>query len=310
MEFYKKQNITQKWKWINVVSITLFHIISVYAFFEVLLFSSSFTSLLLNSLWIYLVGNTAGLGVTAGAHRLWCHRTYKAKAPLRVFLSLCYSIAGQNNIYDWVRDHRIHHKYSDTDADPHNATRGFWFSHVGWLYMTKHPDVIAKGHLMNMNDVKSDPVVKWHTKNFILLKILLCFLLPTLVPVYCWSETWRIAILSQMFVRYCVSLNFTWFVNSAAHIWGTKPFDKNINPSENKFVAIAAIGEGWHNYHHTFPYDYKAAELHDYYYNFTTMFIDFCAYFGWAYDLKQPSKEAILKTVQEKGDDSYNHNLQ
>jgi hypothetical protein len=70
-------------------------------------------------------------------------------------------------------------------------------------------------------------------------------------------------------------------------------------------VAFFAFGEGWHNYHHTFPWDYKTAELGDYGLNFTTAFIDFFAYIGWAYDLKQPSKELVQRVVEKLGDGSH-----
>lgn len=58
----------------------------------------------------FVVGGIGGFGVTGGAHRYWCHRSYKAKLPLRIILMLCYCTAGQNTLYDWVRDHRVHHK--------------------------------------------------------------------------------------------------------------------------------------------------------------------------------------------------------
>lgn len=77
-----------------------------------------------------------------GAHRLWSHRSYKAKKALRLVLLLLHTSVGQNCLWVWVRDHRQHHKFSDTDADPHNANRGFFFSHIGWLMSRKHPKVI------------------------------------------------------------------------------------------------------------------------------------------------------------------------
>ena len=70
----------------------------------------------------------------------------------------------QNTIYQWVRDHRVHHKYSETDADPHNSKRGFFFSHVGWLMVKKHPDVITKGRKIDMSDILADPVVVFSEK--------------------------------------------------------------------------------------------------------------------------------------------------
>lgn len=74
-----------------------------------------------------------------------------------------------------------------------------------------------------------------------------------------------------------------------------------INPSENITVALLALGEGWHNYHHVFPWDYKAAELGDYKLNMTTAFIDFFAKIGWAYDLKTVSADTVRKRVERTG---------
>lgn len=111
-----------------------------------------------------VVGLIGGFGVTGGAHRLWSHKAYKAKTPLRIILMLCYCVAGQNSLYEWIRDHRIHHKYSETDADPHNSNRGFFFSHVGWLMLYKHPEVIKKGNQIDLSDIMADPVIQFHQK--------------------------------------------------------------------------------------------------------------------------------------------------
>ena len=81
--------------------------------------------------------------------------------------------------------------------------------------------------------------------------------------------------------------------------------NRNIAPTENKFVAFMALGEGWHNYHHVFPWDYKTSELGNYGMNCSTALIDMFAKIGWAYDLKQPPKELIRKMIQEKGDGSH-----
>lgn len=82
-------------------------------------------------------------------------------------------------------------------------------------------------------------------------------------------------------------------------------FFRFINPAENIGVAIAALGEGWHNYHHTFPWDYKTAELGNYTYNFTSAFIDFFAKIGWAYEVKTVSEDMIKKRVLRTGDGSH-----
>lgn len=118
----------------------------------------------------------AAVGVTAGSHRLWTHRTYKAKFSLRVFLAFWQTVALQNDILEWARDHRVHHKFTDTDADPHNASRGFFFSHIGWLLVKKHKDVMNKGKTVDLSDIAADPIVRFQQKYFFFL-FLHCFLI-------------------------------------------------------------------------------------------------------------------------------------
>lgn len=63
-----------------------------------------------------------------------------------------------------VRDHRVHHKFTDTDADPHNSKRGFFFSHMGWLCCRKHPDVTKFGSKIDMSDLEDDKVIQFQRK--------------------------------------------------------------------------------------------------------------------------------------------------
>ncbi|XP_014207546.1 stearoyl-CoA desaturase 5-like [Copidosoma floridanum] len=285
-------------KWSNTFYLVVLHSLGCYY-----LLTFPYLSHWRTVMWGMLLGLVGGFGVTGGAHRYWTHRSYKANLPMRVLLMLCYCSAGQNSIYDWVRDHRVHHRYSETDADPHNSNRGFFFAHVGWLMLRKHPEVIRRGNEVDMSDITADPVVKFAQKYFVPLKLLLAFVLPVAIPVYLWNESWYLAAVSQCFMRYMLSLNFTWSVNSAAHLWGNKPYDKSIGPAENRLVSFLAVGEGWHNYHHVFPWDYKAAEV-GYDFNLTTGIIDFFALVGWAYDRKQPSRELVESVVQKRGDGS------
>ena len=71
-------------------------------------------------------------------------------------------------------------------------------------------------------------------------------------------------------------------------------------------MAALAFGEGFHNYHHVFPWDYKTAELGNYRLNLTTAFIDFFAKIGWAYDLKTVSRDTVEQRVKRTGDGSHN----
>ncbi|XP_077469268.1 stearoyl-CoA desaturase b [Stigmatopora argus] len=257
----------------------------------------------LTLIWSFVCFYISALGVTAGAHRLWSHRSYTATPPLRAFLALANSMAFQNDIYEWARDHRVHHKYSETDADPHNAKRGFFFAHVGWLLIRKHPDVIEKGRKLELSDLKADKVVMFQRRHYKLSVLILCFLVPMMVPWYFWGESLLVGYFLPGLLRYTAALNATWLVNSAAHMWGNRPYDRNINPRENPIVAFSAMGEGFHNYHHTFPFDYATSEF-GWSFNLTTAFIDLMCFLRLASGRRSATREMITARAQRTGDGS------
>jgi stearoyl-CoA desaturase (delta-9 desaturase) len=74
-----------------------------------------------------------GLSITVGYHRLFSHRSHEASWPLVLFYSIFGAGAFQNSIIEWCSDHRNHHKSTDSDDDPYSASRGFWYSHMGWI---------------------------------------------------------------------------------------------------------------------------------------------------------------------------------
>ena len=144
--------------WTNVVLMLALHAAAVYGVYLLPQVK------LLTWVWVVFLYMSSGFGITGGAHRLWAHRSYKATAPMRFLLMIFNCVAGQNHIFEWVRDHRVHHKHSETDADPHNAKRGFFFSHVGWLLMRKHPDVISKGQKIPLDDLYADKIVMFQKR--------------------------------------------------------------------------------------------------------------------------------------------------
>ncbi|XP_014209579.1 acyl-CoA Delta(11) desaturase-like [Copidosoma floridanum] len=291
-----KEDGEQPLIWLNIIGIAVLHVLALYAFiFHYNL--AKWQTWVFSSAW----GITAGVGITAGLHRLWAHRSYSAKLPLRILLAVLYCMAGQTHFYKWIRDHRTHHKFTDSAADPHDANRGFFFSHVGWLMMKRHPAVIKYGKKIDMSDIEADPVICFFDKYYEWIMCTLAFVVPALIPVYFWNESWYIAT-HAVIIRYVWLLNATFLVNSFAHMWGNKPYNKSFKSTENATVSFFALGEGWHNYHHSFPWDYKAAELGSYGLNPSTAFIELMAKIGWAYDLKTPSKELVEKVCLGKGD--------
>jgi len=212
-------------------------------------------------LFAFILWPISGMGITVGVHRLWSHRSYNACFIVRLFLMLFNSIANQGPIFHWARDHRVHHKYSETDADPHNATRGFFFSHVGWLLVQKHKSVIKAGREMDFSDLYEDSVVMFQKRLDPWFAIYMCYIFPAQMSSYFWGENFWNGFVVAGGLRYVVVLHFTWLVNSAAHLYGDHPYDVLSYPAENPFVSFCAIGEGWHNWHHKYPYDYAASEF-------------------------------------------------
>jgi len=239
-----------------------------------------------------------GFGITVGAHRLWSHRSFSAGLPLRILLMFCNSIANQSCIFHWVRDHRVHHKHSETSADPHNATRGFFFAHIGWLLLKKHPDVKMAGKQMDMSDLMRDPVIRFQRKLDPFFAQFMCFYIPAKICTL-WGEDFWNGILVAGGLRYVYCLHCTFLVNSAAHLYGDHPYDASISPAENPIVSALTFGEGWHNWHHMYPFDYAASEFGiSSQSNPSKLFIDLMAVLGQVRNRKRATDAWALRRAK------------
>ncbi|XP_073993106.1 acyl-CoA Delta-9 desaturase-like isoform X2 [Rhodnius prolixus] len=286
--------------WKNVIAFVILHLGMVYGLYLMFSFQVPLATIIWSAVVLYLGAE----GVTIGNHRMWTHRSFKGTPALKTILLIGQTIAGQNCIWIWARDHRLHHKFSDTNADPHNSNRGFFFCHMGWLMMKKHPDVKIKGKTIDMSDLDADPFVMFQKKYYNYLYFVFAFFIPIAVPVFFWGDSWRNGLFLAYFVRYAITLHGTWTVNSIAHLYGTRPYTKDIAPVESSFVAFISSGEGWHNYHHTFPWDYRAGEFGKYF-NISVYYIDWFARHGYAYDLRSATPEMVAYRIMKKGDGSH-----
>ena len=108
-------------------------------------------------------------------------------------------------------------RYGWINNQPHNSSRGFFFAHVGWLLVRKHPEVKRKGATIDLEDLKADPVVRFQRKYYIPLVLLIWGVMPTVVPVYYWNEVKNISqfitnsnynLFSKMYFRNSTSRSF------------------------------------------------------------------------------------------------------
>jgi stearoyl-CoA desaturase (delta-9 desaturase) len=229
----------------------------------------------------------SALGITAGMHRLWSHRSYAATAPLRAALAALASVCNQGSIYHWCRDHRVHHKYAETTADPHDSSRGFFYAHVGWLLLCKSEATKAAGRKIPTDDVMRDPIVRFNRWASPWLDLALCFGMPAVYGHYVHGDA-ALGALVFGALRYCIVLHATWMVNSVAHFYGGRPYDAKIAARENAAVTVLAVGEGYHNWHHKFPRDYACSEHGPW--NPTKALIDAAALVGLCSDRNRPAR--------------------
>jgi len=188
--------------------------------------------------------------ITMGYHRLFAHRTYDATPLLQWLLLVFGAFAWQYSAYSWVLDHRIHHQRTDSEIDPHSALKGFWHSHFKWLLYTRRSD---RDHSL-VSDLANNSLVMWQGTNYHFLT-LLGLLIPAGIG-YFYDRPFGF-LLWGGFVRTAIVHQGTFLVNSWAHWSGRKPFDDGTTSRDSILVAFLAMGEGYHNFHHRFPGDYR-----------------------------------------------------
>ncbi|MCL6270638.1 fatty acid desaturase [Sansalvadorimonas sp. 2012CJ34-2] len=205
--------------------------------------------------WIMLVVILMfnGTAITAGYHRLWAHKAYKAHWSLRLWFALWGAMAIQNSIMHWTSGHRRHHQHvDDYDLDPYSAKRGFWFSHIGWMLRSYDKEV---GNFSNIKDLQKDPVVIWQHHYYIPIVLAMNFGVPLLIGLL--SGNVMASLLLAGVLRLVLSHHCTFFINSLAHIWGKRPFTDKNTARDNGLLALFTWGEGYHNFHHVFSSDYR-----------------------------------------------------
>ena len=194
-----------------------------------------------------------GLSITVGYHRLWSHRTYQAHPIVKWFFLIGGTLAVQGSVFDWCAGHRLHHRHvDDIYQDPYSAKRGFWFSHIGWMlknYPSGHYDY------KNIPDLKADPVLVAQDKYYALWILLANIGLPALFGWMVCDVVGTLVLAGLL--RLVLSHHFTFFINSLCHMFGTRPYTDTNTARDNPILAIFTWGEGYHNYHHFFQYDYR-----------------------------------------------------
>lgn len=282
------ENKTLKRDWINIFFLTLTPVFSI-GLCSIYFSKNGFElSQVLLAILFYFI---SGISITAGYHRLFSHRTYHANSFIKFLFLFFGAGAFQNSALLWCTDHRVHHNHVDEEKDPYNINKGFFYAHIGWIFYQD-----ANPNPKFPKDLSNDKLIMWQHKNYLWLCLLSGFLLPTLVGYFLGSALGGFALAGVtrvVFVHHC-----TFFINSLCHIIGTRPYTDTNTARDSALMAIFSYGEGYHNYHHYFPTDYRNG-VKWYHFDPTKWLIKTLSFFGQTSHLKFVPNKLIERAKDE-----------
>lgn len=195
-----------------------------------------------------------GMSITLGYHRLFSHIAFKAHWSVRLFTLIFGAAAFENSALMWSAEHRRHHKHVDHDGDPYDISKGFFWAHIGWLLFKLEPTPPFD----NVNDLKRDKMVMWQHRYVQWIAVLVSFIMPPIVGyLYGGAQAALGSFLLAGVARVVFVQHSTFFINSACHTVGNRPYSSRCSARDSWLMAFFTFGEGYHNYHHEFQHDYR-----------------------------------------------------
>jgi len=229
--------------------------------------------------------------ITAGYHRLFAHRTYKARPVYEWVSLLSSSLAIEASALQWSHDHRLHHSHVDTDKDPYSIKKGFWYAHIWWMFTYNDP-VDERV----VSDLLKNPRVMFQHRNYLWLTLLLNL---AVVGIGCLFMHPLAALFAGFFLRLFAIHHCTWLINSLCHVWGARTYAKELSAVDNAVLAFFTFGEGYHNYHHAMANDYRNG-VRWFHFDPTKWLIWLCSKLGLVSDLRWVSDVKLRSLLVRK----------
>jgi stearoyl-CoA desaturase (delta-9 desaturase) len=272
-----------KLDWVNILFLAATHLLALTAVAYGVFVRFSWWTVGLAALWMFF----CGVSITGGYHRLFAHPTYRCIPALRLFYLLFGAASVQNSALRWASDHRMHHGRTDQPEDPYNIRRGFWWAHIGWVFFKSPPS-----DFKNARDLLADPLVRFQDRFYVPLALVFGGLLPMLIAL-AWGDPVG-ALLMAGFLRLALQYHATFSVNSLAHLLGRQPYSTSDSARDSFVTAIVTLGEGYHNYHHRFPADYRNG-VRPWHFDPTKWWVWTLSKIGVTRDLKRVPDEMIRR---------------
>lgn len=183
------------------------------------------------------------IGVSAGYHRLFSHYAFKVSRPIKLFILWCGMISAQGSPFWWAAVHRgYHHRFTDTEKDPHSPIHGFWHSYCLWLFSIKEKDLSIRSIVDLMKDKDLIFAHRYYHQILALSHIIVAFIS---------IELWFFFMALPAFLTfhsYCIQTS----LQHVAYI-GYRNFDTKDNSTNNLALFPLVFGDAWHNNHHNDP---------------------------------------------------------
>ena len=234
-----------------------------------------------------LFAAATNLSITTGYHRLFSHRSFEAHPFVRFILLFFGSSAWQSSVLKWCNDHRLHHSEVDTDEDPYSINKGFWYAHLGWMLWKDPTDYEIK-----CPDLQKDPMLKFQHEHYVFCAVLAGFIFPLAIGYMFGFPLTGLFMAGAL--RIGLTQQSTFFVNSLCHTLGRQTYSDQITARDSLFVAILTHGEGYHNFHHKFQFDYRNG-IRWFHWDPTKWTIQTLSLLGLAHKLRTVSQTEILK---------------
>ena len=205
------------------------------------------------------------LGINLCYHRLLSHRSVKVPVWLERMLTTVALCSLEDTPSRWVANHRLHHQHADEEKDPHTPRHGVYWAHMGWLFervprrrsmaFLEHyaRDILADSYYLSLERrpwailaIYSLHAVAFATAGLFVGRL----------AGGDWEHGTQLAaswVVWGVLVRTVVVWHVTWSVNSLTHLFGYRTYATGEDSRNNWFVALVAMGEGWHNNHHHDP---------------------------------------------------------
>jgi stearoyl-CoA desaturase (delta-9 desaturase) len=231
----------------------------------------------------------SGMAITAGYHRLYSHNCYKVHPLIEAILLFFGTLATQGSALRWAHDHRLHHAHVDTDKDPYSVKKGLLHAHVLWMFF-RSTEIDRKV----ISDLARNKMLAFQHKYYVLCMVAANVL--TFLAVGWLLGDYLGAFLFAWWVRLFCLHHTTWCINSLAHYWGTQDFSREHSAVDNYLISLLTYGEGYHNYHHTFAYDYRNG-IKWYHFDPSKWLVWTLHKLGLAYDLKRVNNYRIAREL-------------